>query len=304
MYIHNSYDQCNMVTMVEPRFFSKELKKYGGILVYVPYFISGYCFNYEELNLISAKGAINSDFVILQSNALKNAYLYWGFPERKLLVLGSPKIDAIRNLSHKKVVLDENWKRQFEGKKVILLNSSISDLLNNSNGLAELKENILTIIKRKNFALIWRPHPLLYDTIKAMRCEQKQLYEEIIEILRTAHNAVIDNNSDASLAMLISDAMVSDYSSLILQYTFTGKPILVWSKINSANVKYIFCDFFENYFKEEGISVEAFLDMIQTGEDLKREERMAAISAGIENTDGTCGEKVHAVISQSLMELE
>ena len=37
IYIHNPYDDCNYVTSVDPRFYSRELKKYTDKLVYIPY---------------------------------------------------------------------------------------------------------------------------------------------------------------------------------------------------------------------------------------------------------------------------
>lgn len=39
IYIHNPYDDFNLVTSVPPFFFSKNLKKYTDELVYIPYFI-------------------------------------------------------------------------------------------------------------------------------------------------------------------------------------------------------------------------------------------------------------------------
>lgn len=301
MYIHNPYDQYNTVTMVEPRFFSDELKRYNGILVYVPYYLSGYCLEYEEMSLISTKGVINSDFIVIQSETLKKAYRYWGIPERKLLVLGNPKVDAIRNLSEDKVTLDKDWKRRIADKKVILFNASISGMLNHKNYLSELRKNMLEIIDRDDFVLIWRPHPLLYNTIKTMVCEQQQQYEELLEMIRTAKNTIIDSESSALPAISVSDAMVSDYSSLVLQYTFTGKPVFIWNKSDLEHPKYIFCDYFKNYFMEEGISLETFLNMVHAGIDDKKDERMEAIMNGMKNADGTCGKKIHAAICQQLM---
>lgn len=39
IYIHNPYDGENLVTSVDPRFYSGELKKHTDMLVYVPYFV-------------------------------------------------------------------------------------------------------------------------------------------------------------------------------------------------------------------------------------------------------------------------
>lgn len=39
IYIHNAYDQWNLVTSVHPDFFSGNLKKYTEELIYIPYFV-------------------------------------------------------------------------------------------------------------------------------------------------------------------------------------------------------------------------------------------------------------------------
>lgn len=303
MYIHNPYDEYNKVTMVEPGYFSEELKKYGGILVYVPYYLSGGSNRYENLNIAYYKGAVNSDFIILQSEALKEAYKYWGFPERRLLVLGSPKIDAVRKLTYRELTLSGEWERVCKGKKVILLNTSINNFLDDRDWLLTTKENIATILREDNMAVIWRPHPLLWDTVRTLGSDRESKhYEELVRIVTEAENAVMDGNSDASAAIKISDAMISDYSSLILQYIFTEKPAFLWDGSSKEREKYIFCNFYGNYFHQDGISLEAFLEMVKRGEDFKKEERLLAAASGMENTDGTCGEKVHAAICSKLMD--
>ncbi len=302
MYIHNPYDQYNSVTMLDPRFFSDELKKYGGILVYVPYYMSSGCIEYENLDIAYGKGAVNSDYIIVQSKSLKEAYKYWGFPERRILALGSPKIDAIHKYSMKKNEADEEWKRVIEGKKVILLNTSIGTFLNREGWLKQIKKIAETVLQNDDMALIWRPHPLLQDTVKTLGKNSEEQYEQLMTFIMETENGIIDMNGDAMSAINVSHAMISDYSSLILQYTFTGKPVLLLNGSVKKPPKYLFCDFLQNYFLDDGVSVEGFLDMLQHGADDKRTERLDAATASIENADGTCGAKVHQTILQKLRE--
>lgn len=302
MYIHNPYDQYNTVTMVEPRFFSDELKAHGGILVYVPYYISGGCERYENLDIAYGKGAVNSDYIILQSEAQKEAYKYWGFPERRLLVLGSPKIDAIVKLSEKQLELNAEWENVIQGKKVILLNTSISTFLNREDWLSSIGHLVETILAKEELALIWRPHPLLLDTIRALGKDKEEQYQQLVELITEAKNGLIDNSGDVAMAIKVSHAMISDYSSLVLQYTFTGKPCFLLSGSSRNRPKYIFCDFYSNYFLEDGITAEEFLDMLHNNKDFKEKERILTASASVENADGTCGKKVHVTIMQKWME--
>ena len=43
IFIHNPYDNWNKVTEIDTAYFSANLKKTGAVLVYLPYFLSGYC---------------------------------------------------------------------------------------------------------------------------------------------------------------------------------------------------------------------------------------------------------------------
>lgn len=302
MYIHNPYDQYNKVTMVEPRFFSTELKKGGGILVYVPYYISGYCSKYEYmLNACGNIGAVHSDFIIMQCENLKEAYAYCGFPEKRLLVLGSPKIDAIHKIKYKEYGTVDKWKSAIENRKVILLNTSISTCLQNHEWLDNIREFVEPVLQDDRLALIWRPHPLLLDAIQTLVKEEKQ-YGTLLDRITNASNAIIDDSETAEAAIQVSDAMISDYSSLVMQYSFTGKPTYLLTGKSTDRKYHVFCDYFSNYFRQDGVLLEDFLDMVIQGTDAEKEERLQYTANSMANTDGTCGEKIHQEIYRKVME--
>lgn len=116
-YIHNAYDDWNMVTSVHPQFFSGNLKKYTKKLVYIPYFVLDEVAPDNEKTIENIKhfcfmpGIINADQVIVQSENMKKIYineylkaakehglsgthLDRTFLEKKFLGLGSPKYDS------------------------------------------------------------------------------------------------------------------------------------------------------------------------------------------------------------------
>lgn len=300
MYIHNPYDQYNKVTMVDPRFFSTELKKSGGSLVYVPYYMAGRCTKYENmLASCGNMGAVYSDYIIVQCENLKKAFEFCGFPEHRLLVLGSPKIDAIYQIEKKTYDVIEKWKSVIQNRKVILLNTSISTCIQSDGWLEQIREFIEPVLQNERLALIWRPHPLLLDTIQAMLKEGNQ-YGTLLEYISNAPNAIIDDSDTAEAAIKVSDAMISDYSSLVMQYTFTGKPAYLLTGKSVAENDHIFCDYFANYFREDGCSLEDFLAMVQKGEDPLREERLQRAKASVVNADGSCGESVHQVVYEKV----
>ncbi len=300
MYIHNPYDQYNKVTMVDPRFFSTELKKWGGSLVYVPYYMAGHCTKYENmLASCGNMGAVYSDYIIVQCENLKKAFEFCGFPEHRLLVLGSPKIDAIYQIEKKTYDVIDQWQSMIQNRKVILLNTSISTCIQSDGWLEQIREFIEPVLQNERLALIWRPHPLLLDTIRAMLKEGKQ-YGTLLEYISSAPNAIIDDSDTAEAAIKVSDAMISDYSSLVMQYTFTGKPAYLLTGKSVAENDHVFCDYFANYFREDGCNLEDFLAMVQKGADPLREERLRRAKASVVNADGSCGESVHQVVYEKV----
>ena len=81
IYIHNPYDDWNLVTCVHPRFFSSNLKKYTEELVYIPYFVLQEIEPDDQRTIDNMKhfiwtpGVINADKVIVQSEKMKQIYV-------------------------------------------------------------------------------------------------------------------------------------------------------------------------------------------------------------------------------------
>ena len=77
IYIHNAYDDWNLVTSIHPNFYSRNLKKYTEELVYIPYFVLGETDPDNEQVVEEMKhfcfmpGIINADKVIVQSEDMK-----------------------------------------------------------------------------------------------------------------------------------------------------------------------------------------------------------------------------------------
>ena len=296
IYIHNPYDGGNYVTSVDARFYSDELKKYTECLVYVPYFVAGYYAD-EKRALNNIPLCINNvDVVVLQSEQQKMALSFNGMYDTKMAVLGSPKIDKALDDG---IVIPENLASKIGDKKVLLLNTSISKVLRDENWADEMQNIFDAFEKDDSFFAIWRPHPLLAATINAMRPDQKQKTEDFMCKVQKMNNVFIDTYDDAYVSMKVSDCMISDYSSLIMQYTATGKPTLVLDGSASyRKTKIVCCDYFSNYFVNDGETYESFFKMIKSGCDYKKTERMRYFKESVVNADGSCGRKVHDYIKR------
>lgn len=223
VYIHNPYDGNNVVTSVHPDYYSYELKKYVGTLVYVPY-----C-----LHTSTKDGATNTqiyreitkfvDYAVCQSEFDREIFARNGSDPKKLLPLGNPKLDGTFHMMENPPPLPEAWKEKIQGKKVILFNLSINYILNqNVQYIYRLFEQILG---QPEVVLLFRPHPLLKSTFRSMRPGMYTQYLSVLDKLKQAPNAIIDEESEVYPAFYHSDAMISVTSSLVHNYILTEKPV-------------------------------------------------------------------------------
>ncbi len=256
IFIHNPYDEWNHVTSVHPRFYARNLKQFTNQLVYIPYFILGdikaddpdregkiegmkhFCFT---------PGIIYADKVIVQSEDMRRIYIDEYLKaakeaglaesreklEEKILGLGSPKVDKVYNVARENCEVPEKWmgilKRQDgEWKKVIFYNTGVSTLLAHGEKWVNKVENVLEIFKenKDRAALIWRPHPLIEETMKSMRPELLLKYQAIKERYRDEAWGIYDDTADLDRAIALSDIYYGDGSSVIQLFQQIGKPVM------------------------------------------------------------------------------
>ena len=304
IYYHNPYDEYNRVTSVHPAFYSSKLKNFCDELVYVPYFIAGY---YRFIKSAASTYELPkryADKMVVQSKVQQELLLQCNIPEDKILPLGSPKADAVINgLEH--IKLPKEWEEVIKNRKVFFINSSISRLLRDENWAQHINALIDYFEVNKECALIWRPHPLLRSTATSMKPELVEVYDLARSRVEGLSNAVIDEMDSAYPAIKYSDALISDYSSIVMQYTLTGKPILMLDgKFEYKKDRYVCCDYFSNYFVGDGTTVEAFCDLIKKGLDNKIEERQKIARKSLINGDGQCGKIIHTYILQEVKRIQ
>lgn len=213
-------------------------------------------------------------------------------------MLGSPKIDSIYNMENK-VHIPPYWSK-LNNKKVILLNSSIRDFLNEDNYLKDLRRNIENILEYDGFGLIWRPHPLFESTIKSMKKEKAEEYEAIKKFLSRHPKAIIDKSANLYPAIFFSDALITDSSSLIQLYIMTKKPVyILYRDPNIEEKSFLSSDFFSCYFETE-LEIGEYLEMIIEGRDPLGKKRYDNFRKSIANSDGTSGKQIHDCIVKEI----
>lgn len=248
IYIHNPYDDNNLVTSVHPSYYSKELKQFTDLLVYVPYFILGEVDPEDEKaveglsKFCAVPGVVNADKVVVQSEAMRQAYIkvmtrlmsqhgygrkYW---EDKILGIGSPKVDKVLATRREDLELPEEWERiirKSDGsrKKVIFYNTSVTTLLQHNERYLEKMRDVFGVFheNRDDVAMLWRPHPLMQATIESMRPGLWKEYIAIVNRYREEGWGIYDDTTDIDRAVCLSDVYYGDSSSVIQLFQKLGK---------------------------------------------------------------------------------
>ena len=255
--IHNPYDNLNLVTSVESRFYSRNLKFFTDKLAYIPYFVVGEPTDEQmrdpeqfELQIKGKEhfcvtpGVLNSDVTVVQSENLRKIYIealikntdikdrsYW---EKRILGSGSPKIDKVLTTKRDELDIPDEWLRVIKKpdgtwKKIVFYNTGLSALLRHNEKMLQKMRRVFAVFKdnKDDVALLWRPHPLIPATIKSMRPHLLPEYEAILREYKSEGWGIYDDTPDVDRAVVLSDAYYGDGSSVVQLYEQTGKPIMM-----------------------------------------------------------------------------
>ena len=212
--IHYPYDDHNKVTRMLPEYHISELKKYGKV-VYIPYA----CSNQRFLRV--QPGIANVDYVFLTTEAEANMFIdewkaYGVDFSGRVFGYGSPKMDAIANL--------EQSKSEYLTTLVI---NSIGAYLRNPFERIRLYQHHMTNEIGRGRRVIFRPHPLMRQTIKSMRPDTMAAWEKLLAWCETRDLVEVDESEYLEDALEQADYIIGDPSSVLEMWASTGREYTV-----------------------------------------------------------------------------
>lgn len=289
IYIHNPYDDANLVTRVESRYYSWNLKKYCEKLVYIPYYkwvdgVSSASFKsamcYADYTVQSSDDAVKrcieaspeyATILGLETIVVRKAM------EKKLINLGSPEVDKVLSLSKDNVPMLDDWKGKVIKSRVNVVYNTTLDEIFESRTLDKFKETLAFFKENSEKAfVIWRPHPLMKQTLTSMLPDLVNEYNEIMNEFVNGDYGVLDTNPSMHYAMLWSD-MYYGYktSSMTELYKYTGKIILedapkLTNFVSERSAENLLNELKEsNVVSEPDYSLENIVDIIAGNDELK-----------------------------------
>ena len=170
-----------------------------------------------------------------------------------------------------------SWGSVPEGKKRILLDTTVNYVLNDANEpLSTLRSIFDRIRETEDVILVWRPHPLLSDTYRSLRPEDYPKLQELKKYFSEERIGIYDETGDAALALSLCDAELDSGSSMAVLAAASEKPV-----------------FRIPYGKWDMALLDGFLESLRRGEleETVREEK-EKLSEFAGPCDGRNGERI------------
>ncbi len=324
IYVHNIYDDGNILTTVQPDYYTSNLKQYTDMLVYSPYCIP----NFLKRNCKSkhsytfgALGAKNIDRFVSAGDFVKEEGLQGGVPKEKILNLGTPKFDSLIKNINQDFEYPKEWIEKSAGKRVVLYSTSINFFVAQMNNKVNPITNFCDVIFKfsetlqqftdNDIFVIWRPHPLTRNYIAKIHPHFAEWYDHLCDKINGINrayseknkfeNVVLDVNTSYLPAFKISDAFVTDYTSIMFAYMLLNKK-LIFSYVSPYYEQEIDINKYEDKIGfGQLIGIDRPKEFINFKKSSELEIDDSLLSKFYKNLDGTAGEKIHRAIKNDVL---
>lgn len=217
---------------------------------------------------------------------------------QNVIVTGHPKMDLVYNLdSH---TVPYRLVHKIKKRKVILWNPHHTLQKDEWSTFEEWNDILLDVFKKRtDLFLLIRPHPLLFKNIESLP-DGKNILTSFLKKIRKMNNVFIDRSDSYLDAFKVSDGLISDASSLLLEYLPTKKPILYTPKVGGGGLNDDGNELIQYLY--QGLSknqISNFIDMVAQGKDPMYQLRTSQIEKFLYTMDGNAGYRIKEEIINS-----
>ena len=206
-----------------PEFWAENIAKYTR-LVYLPYFIPAL------VNTANQEALFNMPIHAYAWRIAGTSQKFFEYCRKyslakgeNLLLTGIPKMDYAVHLRENSCEVPDAWQDKIKDRIVLLWNTWYDS---EASSIDLLQMLLPWFDEHRQFALIWRPHPMSKAVMKLYRPEQYRKFQEMINIMAASDNMILDDGADYRPAFSCSAAQISDYSGMMFQYLILNKPLL------------------------------------------------------------------------------
>ena len=155
---------------------------------------------------------------------------------------------------------------------------STEDAIGGSNFL-KYKDFMLELVKENSDVdFVFRPHPLTFGNF-IQTGQMTRLQVDAYKAACNTNNSKLDEDADYASTFWNSSALITDFSSIIIEYLITGNPIVFCTTKTNMDQpteefeKILSCC----YIADNGEDIKKYLLQLKKGEDPLKEKRLIAI---------------------------
>lgn len=185
--------------------------------------------------------------------------------DQKVFLCGYPKFDMIANHTGNESPLWPRERKDDIFRALWTPRWTTDPKLGGSNFFKYKDEMITWAEKDPSIDLVFRPHPLALDHyVSAGLMTEKELNEYLARYEKCP-NANVDRTTSYYDTFYSSDCLITDISSMIMDYLFTGKPIIFCSCADNSQISV-------PELHQCLYQVDSFDELIKTAEMLRKGE--------------------------------
>jgi CDP-glycerol glycerophosphotransferase (TagB/SpsB family) len=126
-------------------------------------------------------------------------------------------------------------------------------------------------------SFIFRPHPLMFGELKNKQLASQTEIDEFLEKIKE-YSIEYDHDTMMDQAIEKADLMITDYSSIIINYFLTGKPIIYCKAQYELNEEYSKIEKCM-YVAKSKTDIQRYVEMLLSGNDPLKESRKKLIES-------------------------
>lgn len=217
---------------------------------------------------------------------------------RKIVYLGTPILEnifkALNSSSNQSVW--GNWGATSDMLKVLWTPRWTTDEKLGGSHFFNYKDEILKMAeKRKDIFIAFRPHPLAFANYVKKHLMTETEVSQLKKTYADIDNMVIDNRKNYIDTFEEADVLITDISSMLVEFFLTGKPIIFCGtniKMDSLHNEIISTLYQANNWKD----IQVIIDSLARGEDVLQERREEVIKNRFDDIEKTSERIVSAII--------
>ena len=223
-----------------------------------------------------------------------------------IVAWGHPRADHYMSIEVNREKISDVWKNKIKNRKTFLWNTHHTIIEKDVGGgtFFRWKDEVLDYFNNNDNAfLLWRPHPLMFGVLINNGLMTEAELNNLVELIQNKENALIDLSSDYRNSFYASDAIITDGTGFLVEYLYTGKPI-IYTPRGIDNI-FFYEEFCENvYTAKNSGDITEMINQLSQGVDTLREKRHAFADELLTVHSGGNGEYIKEQIYEEILNEE